>query len=76
MHRLIVTLVGAAAVGSVLITTGASAAAGNRHDRGRSVGYAGPAPSGLPAGYLVPIQQPTYRSWPEGGASYHGANGG
>ncbi|MGA2127713.1 MAG: hypothetical protein ABSG76_16360, partial [Xanthobacteraceae bacterium] len=65
---------GAAAVGSVLIATGASATAGHRH--GRSVGYAGPALSAPPAGYLVPIQQPAYRSWPEGSPGYHGANGG
>lgn len=74
-HR-IIALVGTAVLGSVLIGTVASAAPSDRHKRGHHVGYAGPVPSGSQTRISVPIQQETYRSWPEGDSNYHGANGG
>jgi hypothetical protein len=74
LRRIVITLVGAA-LGSVLIATGPSAAASDRHHRGHHVGYAGPVPSASP-GISVPILRQTDRAWPEGHASYHGANGG
>jgi hypothetical protein len=74
-RRIIVTLAAAAALGSALIATGASAATGHRHDRGESAGYAGPAWSGSRTDISAPTTG-TDPSWPEGEASYHGSNGG
>ena len=74
-HR-IITLVGTAVLGSVLIGTVVSAAPVDRHSRGHHVGYAGPVASWSRTRISVPIPQETYRSWPEGDSNYHGANGG
>jgi len=81
LQRIIITLMATAALGSVLLGTGASAASGHRHHRGHHVGYAGPTPSrswtGISAqrDILPPTAQQTYSTWPEGSPDYHGANG-
>jgi len=82
LHRFFITLVASAALGSVLIGTGASVEARDRHHRGHHVGYAGPLPSrswtgiSTHTGGTAQILRGTYPTWPEGSPNYHGSNGG
>jgi hypothetical protein len=72
-RRIITTLIGIAALGSVLIATDASA---RSH---RQTGYDGPAWAEQ-TDVVAPSQGPESHgaesAWPEGRENYHGANGG
>jgi hypothetical protein len=88
LHRIIITLVGTAALGSVLIGTGASAAESPRHHLRHLWNYVVPVPSGSTTGILSTGDQckvvgaishrcytfDSDATWPDGLSDYHGSN--
>jgi hypothetical protein len=81
-RRIIITLLGAAALSSVMIGTGASAAPSHRHHRGQIVDYAGPVLPGprmgisTPTGVSAPAGQNLCNTAPAFCPDHHGSNGG
>jgi hypothetical protein len=78
-RRIIITLLGAAALSSVMIGTGASAAPSHRHHRGQIVDYAGPVLPGSGMGISTPMvvsEQNLCNTALAFCPDYHGSNGG